>query len=51
MHRLEISRWNFTLADEPDAWAKGFDDSSWRMVRVPHDWSVEQDFSKSLSSA
>jgi beta-galactosidase len=50
MHRYEISRWAFTLADEPDAWAKGFDDSSWRQVRVPHDWSVEQAFSQSLSS-
>ena len=50
MHRYDISRWAFTLADEPDAWAKGFDDSSWRRVRVPHDWSVEQAFAQSLSS-
>ncbi len=42
---FEIRRWAFTLADEPDAWAKGFDDSSWRAVTVPHDWSVEQEFS------
>ena len=50
MHSYDISRWAFTLADEPDAWAKGFDDSSWRQVTVPHDWSVEQPFSQSLSS-
>ena len=24
------------------AWYKGFDDSGWRSVTVPHDWSVEQ---------
>ena len=30
MHTFDISRWAFTLADEPDAWAKGYDDSSWR---------------------
>ncbi|WP_210418496.1 glycoside hydrolase family 2 TIM barrel-domain containing protein [Agromyces intestinalis] len=45
-----MRRWAFALADEPDAWAKGFDDSSWRTVAVPHDWSVEQDFSPSWSS-
>nr|WP_304954966.1 glycoside hydrolase family 2 TIM barrel-domain containing protein [uncultured Acetatifactor sp.] len=32
------------------AWYKGFDDSGWRSVRVPHDWSVEQPFSKRYSS-
>lgn len=47
---FDISRWLFTLSDEPDAWAKGFDDTGWRAVRVPHDWSVEQPFSEALSS-
>lgn len=32
------------------AWYKGFDDSGWRSVTVPHDWSVEQPFSKRYSS-
>ena len=50
MHTFDIRHWAFTLGDEPDAWAKGFDDSSWRMVTVPHDWSVEQPFSQSHSS-
>ena len=50
MQSLEIRNWSFILADEPDAWAKGFDDSSWRTVAVPHDWSVEQAFSQSFSS-
>ena len=33
-------------ADAPDfGWAKpAFDDSAWSMVRVPHDWGVEQPF-------
>ncbi|MGP2437828.1 glycoside hydrolase family 2 TIM barrel-domain containing protein [Streptomyces sp. JW3] len=41
--------WRFTLADpvgaaEPDAEAAapGYDDSAWREVAVPHDWSIEQ---------
>ena len=50
MHSFEVRQWAFTLSDEPDAWAKGFDDSSWRAVTVPHDWSVEQEFSEAHSS-
>ncbi|UYO97477.1 hypothetical protein OED01_01720 [Microbacterium sp. M28] len=41
---LRVDRWRFALADHREAWAKGFDDSEWREVVVPHDWSVEQDF-------
>jgi beta-galactosidase len=50
MHSFEIRQWRFTLADEPDAWAKGFDDTEWRAVTVPHDWSIEQEFSEAHSS-
>ncbi|MEU1972025.1 glycoside hydrolase family 2 TIM barrel-domain containing protein [Microbacterium sp. NPDC019599] len=50
MHTTPISRWAFALADERDAWAKGYDDASWRAVTVPHDWSVEQEFAQSHSS-
>ena len=50
MRTFEISRWLFTLADEHDAWAKGYDDGAWRAVAVPHDWSVEQEFSPEFSS-
>lgn len=34
------------VSDAPSfAWAQpSFDDSSWRKVRVPHDWGVEQPF-------
>lgn len=50
MQRTTIGRWLFALADDPGASAKGYDDSTWRGVAVPHDWSVEQDFSPSHSS-
>jgi beta-galactosidase len=50
MHKTEIAQWQFLPADEPDAWAKGFDDTSWRGVTVPHDWSVEQPFAQHHSS-
>lgn len=32
------------------AWYKGFDDSLWSSVTVPHDWSVELPFSQKYSS-
>ena len=32
------------------AWYKGYDDSAWRSVTVPHDWSVELPFSENYSS-
>ncbi|MFB7249883.1 glycoside hydrolase family 2 TIM barrel-domain containing protein [Microbacterium sp. NPDC056234] len=47
---MRVARWRFALADHSEAWAKGFDDSTWREVIVPHDWSVEQDFSPEHSS-
>ncbi|MFY8032458.1 MAG: sugar-binding domain-containing protein, partial [Devosia sp.] len=50
MHKTEIAQWQFLPADEPDAWAKGFDDTAWRGVTVPHDWSVEQPFAQHHSS-
>jgi beta-galactosidase/beta-glucuronidase len=50
MHSFDIRHWNFLLGDEPDAWAKGFDDSGWRQLTVPHDWSVEQEFAETNSS-
>jgi len=50
MHKYDIRQWSFTLADEPEAWAKGYDDTAWRRLTVPHDWSVEQEFSPTNSS-
>jgi beta-galactosidase len=33
--------WRFWLGDDPAARQPGFDDSSWRTLDVPHDWSIE----------
>ena len=44
------SGWKFHRGEESMAFYKGFDDSAWRMVTVPHDASVECEFDKSNSS-
>lgn len=44
------SGWKFLKDDEAMSWYKGFDDSLWRSVTVPHDWSVEEPFSEKYSS-
>ena len=33
--------WRFTLGDPPEAERATFNDSSWRTLDVPHDWSIE----------
>jgi beta-galactosidase len=33
--------WNFIRGDMPGAQNPGFDDTSWRSVDLPHDWSIE----------
>ena len=33
--------WHFHLGDDPAARQPGFDDTSWRTLDVPHDWSIE----------
>jgi len=35
------SDWRFLRADASGAEAPGFDDSGWRLLDVPHDWSIE----------
>lgn len=42
--------WRFYLGDVADADFMGFDDSAWRRVTLPHDWSVEHPFDKAYSS-
>lgn len=42
--------WKFALGDYEDAWYKGYDDTAWREVLLPHDWAVEQPFLKEYSS-
>lgn len=33
--------WKFMASDPPNAQAPTMDDSSWRTVELPHDWSIE----------
>lgn len=42
--------WTFLQGEDENAWFKGYDDSHWRNVNLPHDWSVEAPFSKKHSS-
>ena len=42
--------WRFHLGDIEEAWFKGFDDSGWEEVILPHDWSVSLPFSETYSS-
>ena len=42
--------WRFHLGDLEYAWYKGYDDSDWRGVTLPHDWSVERPFGEGHSS-
>ena len=39
--------WKFARGDFSGAQKPGFDDSGWRKVRLPHDWSVEGPFERS----
>ncbi|WP_163707205.1 sugar-binding domain-containing protein [Mangrovibacterium lignilyticum] len=33
--------WKFALGDYPDAGNENYNDSSWRQLDLPHDWSIE----------
>ncbi|MCM1189931.1 MAG: DUF4982 domain-containing protein [bacterium] len=66
MDKVQIilrDNWRFCLEDQAQAesgeypflatetaWYKGYDDSAWRRVTLPHDWSVEYPFSRKYSS-
>jgi len=38
------SDWRFHLGDDPAARQPAFDDHGWRILSVPHDWSIEGPF-------
>ena len=40
------SGWSFHLGDVADGQAPGVDDALWRKLDLPHDWSIEGDFSE-----
>jgi beta-galactosidase len=37
--------WKFLLGDHPEAVNADFDDADWRLLNLPHDWSIEGEFS------
>jgi len=42
--------WKFILKDTTDAKNSNFNDSKWKSVNVPHDWSIEGRLSPTLAS-
>lgn len=38
--------WRFTLGDDPAYATMEYDDTAWRELHLPHDWSIEGEFSK-----
>ena len=38
--------WKFLLGDVSDGQNPGYDDVEWRTINLPHDWSIEGEFSK-----
>lgn len=44
------SNWKFYYGDASDAQAAGYDDSKWRQVSLPHDYSIEQEYSQSMEA-
>jgi beta-galactosidase len=42
--------WKFFKGDQPGAEKSDFNDSGWRILDLPHDWSIEGPFSKEWAS-
>src|SRR5262245_47498501 len=40
------ANWKFLLGDDSLASNTGYNDASWRKLNLPHDWSIEHNFSK-----
>jgi beta-galactosidase len=43
--------WKFFLGDNPNASKSDFNDSKWRSVDLPHDWSIEGHFDQIIQPA
>ncbi len=43
--------WSFTRGDPAGARSPAFDDSGWRVLDVPHDWSIEGPYAQTNSTA
>lgn len=48
--RLFNDGWRFHLGDSPGAEAADADDADWRALDLPHDWSIEGEFSPDHAS-
>lgn len=44
--QLFTDNWQFFLGDTSEAHAVDFDHSDWRTLNLPHDWSIEGEFSE-----
>jgi beta-galactosidase len=45
-HLLMDRNWKFLLGDDKNAATGDFNDSAWRLLDLPHDWSIEGEFQK-----
>ncbi|MBN1302394.1 MAG: glycoside hydrolase family 2 protein [Melioribacteraceae bacterium] len=43
---LFTKNWKFMPGDDPGAFKINYNDSDWRVLNLPHDWSIEGEFSK-----
>lgn len=44
--KLINSGWQFHIGEVDEAYAVDFDDSGWRRLNLPHDWSIEGEFNE-----
>ena len=49
-HLLMDLNWKFIQTDVKDAEAPGFNDSNWRTLNLPHDWSIEGEFKQDAAT-
>ena len=49
-HNNFDGNWKFHLGDIPGAEQLKFDDSKWRILDLPHDWSIEGDFDEKAAT-
>ena len=48
-NRIELSldkEWSFYLGDDSAAIQPSFNDTDWRKLDVPHDWSIEGEYNR-----
>jgi beta-galactosidase len=45
-HLLMDHNWKFFLGDDSNASTPNFNDNAWRVLDLPHDWSIEGEFKK-----